>query len=181
MVCKFVDAGTFAPNSHAMTMADRIRYLLELRETNPSELSLRAGLSRGAIKTMLSRLDADERASVSADSLAKIAKAASVSIAWLINGEGAIDDRSPSRPEPGYRMTSLDAALAYHPNRWHPDTIAAAREMRLYRDPKLTPQKLEKMLDALDRTVRDMASHNDRAMADTAEILASEPEQLKTN
>lgn len=101
------------------TIPDRIRWILTTKKLSQRELSLRAGLSHGAVGYILR----SEGSSPEADTLKALAKAAGVSAPWLITGEGAPDateepQRHPANDtvpaatmgeRPGYDDTEADA------------------------------------------------------------------------
>jgi transcriptional regulator with XRE-family HTH domain len=75
----------------AMSLAERLKQVLELREVSASRLSLDAGLSRTALQKIIDR----GGARTSADTITRIARAARVNRTWLETGAGhpeAADD-----------------------------------------------------------------------------------------
>ncbi len=76
------------------TLRKRIEYILESRQKSLRQLCLDAGLAESTIGNALRREDSGKRVSFEGDTLAKVAKAASVDVGWLNTGEG--------KPEPDY-------------------------------------------------------------------------------
>lgn len=148
------------------SLAERLRYLLKLRDTNASALSEKAGLSRGAIRHMIARQSKSGDASARIETLRAIAKAAAVRPEWLIDGEGDPEDDSPkpaaeTAPPASTqddRISMIEAALVLYADRYHPETVRAARAMRMYRSPDLTREKLLRLLDILDKAIREVES-----------------------
>ncbi len=67
-----------------MTVVDRIRRLVQLSGTSARELSLKAGLSHGAVSWMLR----NPKNGVRESTITALAKATGASAAWLLTGEG---------------------------------------------------------------------------------------------
>lgn len=156
-------ARNHAPMPTFDTLAKRLQHVLKLRNTNASALSEKAGLSRGAIRHMIARDAKSGDASARIDTLRAIAKAADVRPEWLIGGEGEHEIQAVEAPQAAEpvasteeeRVSMIEAALVLFADRWHPETILAARSMRMYRGSNLTREKLIRMLDLLDKGVRE--------------------------
>lgn len=96
-------------------LSDRLRWILMQRGFKQRQLGVDAGLAASFISAYFTRAKIDPDASMSADNLAAIAKAARVSHRWLSTGEGSPDDRDgtgsseiarigqPSAPPPPIR------------------------------------------------------------------------------
>jgi transcriptional regulator with XRE-family HTH domain len=80
-----------------MSIADRIRRVLEVREWSARKLSEESGLAGSQISTVLKRLDKDPEA-IEVETVKAIAKGAKVAPDWLLTGRGD--------PEPGEDLPS---------------------------------------------------------------------------
>ena len=90
------------------TIPERIREILALREWNERELCRRSGLSEAHVNKLVQR----KAGRPSAETLVKIAEGASVSLLWLMTGDGPIEDtETPASPADGSRRR-LELALA---------------------------------------------------------------------
>jgi transcriptional regulator with XRE-family HTH domain len=80
------------------TLKDRILWILRHRGFAQRDLGTAADLAPSFISAYLQRAKSDPDASMSADNLSAIAKAAHVSLVWLSNGKGEPDDASLEQP-----------------------------------------------------------------------------------
>lgn len=101
---------------HAMdAVAERLRWVLDQLGISARDLSEKAQISPTHVSTILER----GGSRTAGTTLAKIAKAAGISLRWLITGEGIYTDRDPP-------------ALCDLPN-WH-ELLATAKTLGSYRD-----------------------------------------------
>jgi hypothetical protein len=127
-----------------MTFEERIAWILENRKLGQREWSLSAGLSKGYVSVLLTRLrrrpeqgpgEAEDLGRLDYDTIQKLATAANVSGTWLATGAGR-PEVEEAAPVPGgvplYRN---------HP-RW-PEFVQEARRLR----PTLRPATFDKLAD----------------------------------
>lgn len=169
------------------TLESRILWVVEHRaDGNQRELSRKAGLSEGYVGSLLTRLRKKPGAQVEGDSLAALARAANVSIGWLITGSGSPDVQVVRDGGAALRlMTGWEAAVhraaekaAFLPL-WVWERVGEIRNA--HAPSPLTPEFLvrtalyvydtagleEKAQLALDATRAEIAAHN-------ASVLAAE-------
>ena len=143
-------------------MARKVRAAIEESGLSLTRWAQEAGLSPQALSSFLTGLETGKRRSATIDTAEKLAKAMGCSIAELLGEAPPTPSAPPADPWP-----ELDAVLLYHPGRWHPDTIAAFRELRAYQGLGFAPQEIEKRLDELDEVIRrfldDKAKINKRS------------------
>ena len=71
------------------TLEDRLRWVMEHRKWSMSKWSIKAGFSeRSTLEKALKRMRDNPNASMSVDTLVKLANAAAVSVEWLATGKG---------------------------------------------------------------------------------------------
>ncbi len=75
-------------------LLERLDYAAK-RFGNARALAIEAGLSHAYLGTLMTRLRRNPQATMDAESAVKIAKAAGVSLVWLLTGEGPRDERVP--------------------------------------------------------------------------------------
>ncbi|EYF06039.1 helix-turn-helix domain-containing protein [Chondromyces apiculatus] len=129
-------------------------HALGLRGMTRLALEEEARLARG----YASRILKGERLKLSPELLRRIADALQVSYEWLATGRGSLDDLSspPPASASGARMQrsrafALEAALAYHQNKWSAPTVAAARAMASQPEgEELQPPEWTETLDAIE-------------------------------
>lgn len=83
-----------------MTLLARLEQVKTARGFSWDGWSVAAGLSRGYLRTLCTRLRADASHAADHDSLRRLAAAASVSVAWLEDGTGAMESGAPVVPDP---------------------------------------------------------------------------------
>lgn len=98
-----------------MTVVDRISRLVELSGMSARELSLKAGLSHGAVSWMLR----NPKNGVRESTIKAIASATGASAAWLLTGEGAPFASTDAVDEP----SGDDAVDAHRPRSESPSTF----------------------------------------------------------
>ena len=138
------------------TLAGRVLHGLELRHMTRLALEEEARLARG----YASRIVKGERLKLSPEIMRRIADALQISYEWLATGRGDINDRSAGPPPPPpptstaaqrSRGFPLEAALAYHQNKWSAPAVAAARAMVLQPDvDELQPPEWAEILDKIE-------------------------------
>ena len=136
------------------TLSERVAYALEQRRMSQQALENEARLSRGYI----SRVSRGERTKLSPEMLRRIADGLRVSYEWLATGRGAMDDLEAELPAaggsvraPDPRMQALEAAVAYHGNKWSAPAVAAARAMATAPDAEeLHPPEWAEVLDQIE-------------------------------
>ena len=138
-------------------IAERIREILTSQGISERELARRAHLkSEAHVGLLLAKLQKDPEA-VELRTLKAIAAGAGVSESWLISGVG--DAPSPVRTvELTPRYQNIEAAIAYHPGRWRPETIAAGRGMARDGEEDRPPKEWEELLDRLEAAIRGKGS-----------------------
>lgn len=129
------------------TLAARIALVLDKRQMSQHRLEYEANLSRGYV----SRILKGERHKLSPELLRRMADALEVSFEWLATGRGSIEggDLAPLGPTP--LSHPLEAAVAYHRNRWSAPAVAAARAFA--KNPEaagLEPPEWTDVLDQID-------------------------------
>lgn len=127
-------------------MAKRIRAAIEASGKSMREWAAAADVPQQTLSSALTGLESGTRRSLTLDTLEKIAAAMGCTVASLL-GEAVATASFEPWPE-------LEAALLYHPDRWHPDTVEAFRKLRAYKGKNFSPRELEKDLDAMDEIVR---------------------------
>lgn len=135
------------------SLSGRVLYALELRKMTRMALEEEAKLSRGYV----SRVIKGERLKLSPELLRRMSDALQISYEWLATGRGDINDWSPapasaSQP-PSQRSQSfaLEAAVAYHRNKWSAPAVAAARALSAQPDvAELDPPEWADLLDQIE-------------------------------
>lgn len=135
------------------TFGERFAWIFEHRGTNPSRLAKDAGLSRSHIRDWIKEEAAGKPISPTLGTLEAIARAGSVSVAWLMSGEGSPEEspqpasatvvRDEAPPGgvrqfgdlPGWAEAEAEAQRLYG-QLLPPSSWAAAREMRGAQWPK---------------------------------------------
>lgn len=155
-------------------MHDRLEYVSktsEARGVAQQKLCALAGLSAGWLSGALTRAKKDEGYKPDHKTLAKLAAAAGVSLAWLEDGEGSPEagvapaPRLPARTVPATTKPAelaLVEAFRRHPNRYSAeDFLAALRvvgadtEARLPNDREVAVVAMGRVLGAVARLRRD--------------------------
>ncbi|MBL8684398.1 MAG: helix-turn-helix transcriptional regulator [Myxococcales bacterium] len=120
------------------TLADRIQWVLKHRDVSATALSTKAGLAPGHVGHLLhGRVKNPQR-----DTLAAIAGAADVSMAWLVDGVGEPEPARPSTPEtptPSTELGSEGIPETLGAMRGYPDQERRARK-QLARDGADVPE-----------------------------------------
>lgn len=106
-----------SPPRPTRTLAERIEWILRRHGIGQRELSRRAGLDVAHIGQFLARARKDPNVSLNADTLAKVANGAKVSMRWLATGEGPPEDSAALRgvefaQEPGAAPPETPRELA---------------------------------------------------------------------
>lgn len=131
-------------------LARKIRAAISASGKSLSRWALEAQIPPQTLSALLSGLESGSRRSAHPDTLEAIARAMGCTVAELL---GEVAPPRPRATEPE-AWPELEAAILYNPNRWHPDTVAAFRQMRAYRGKGFSPRDLEKDLDGMDKVVR---------------------------
>lgn len=130
-------------------IARKVREAIAASGKSQNEWAKAAGISPAALSAFLRGFERGTRKSATIDTVQKIADAMGCPVSELMG-----DDSSPTSEPRSTPWPELDAALLYHPGRWHPDTVAAFRKLRAYQGLGFAPQEIEKRLDELDEVVR---------------------------
>lgn len=135
-----------APRS-TETLSERIAYALDLRQMSQKGLEDEARLSRGYV----SRILKGERLKLSPDLMRRIADTLRVSYEWLATGRGNLDETSPSPVRLVQLGFAIEAAIAYHGEKWSAPTLAAARAFAMTPEAQtLQPQEWADVLDQIE-------------------------------
>lgn len=131
-----------------MDLLQRIDWVMQQRGTNPNRWSEDAGLTRTHVRTMRSKLEKGRDPNPTRQTMESLARAANVSIAWLLTGHGAwepyegegaavqaqpSEPESPTPPPISDTITTLDATqdlinAAYNPERHKPSDVIPVEE-----------------------------------------------------
>lgn len=152
-----------APPRPLETLSERVAYLIDLRNMSRQGLEEEARLSRGYV----SRVIKGERLKLSPELLRRMADALQVSYEWLATGRGDLNDLSsvpfsalagspgspgsPAQPARRPKTFNLEAAIAYHREKWSAPALAAARAMAAGPDAEeLEPPEWAEVLDQVE-------------------------------
>lgn len=146
------------PESHPVFRG--LQWILENRRDPDGKLfsmrglSLAAGLTAGHLEQILKGRQSPD---IGLKVATAFARAANVRTGWLLTGEGP---REPFEGEPvrtvekPKRYPNLEAAIAYHLERWTPATVAAARAMALDSETDRTPPEWRSILDNIQGALK---------------------------
>lgn len=133
----------------------RIEFIQTLhRWTSARGISKEAALHPSQLGQMLrrARLDPDGPVTFEAHTLAKIARAAGVSLIWLQTGQGSHDQDDSTFAEGSWSNLEKCLRMAANRGRWSRHTIATARSTD-YITEDLTPDKWSELLDKIETVV----------------------------
>ena len=191
-----VNAGAIVPASHwdypcgvAPPIVQRLELLLKRTGWSQRELSRRAGLGETHVNLIIRSATKDPESTVELRTLAAIATAAGVSLAWLATGEGSPDadddTRGPSASEShvphhsnavGWEDAQREAARR-HPNipawAWEQAGRSAPAHLRSIVTPDQVVKLARMALELADPAVMErLLSERDRRLAELEAQLA---------
>jgi len=134
---------------------DRAKALRKRRGLTQEEAARRSGVLD---RTEIVRIESGANKARTERILSGLARAYSVpqlGLSAYLRGERTIDDLvSGATDEPGYtRVGNLESAIAYHEDRWHLATIAAARAMAMSTKTDPPPSEWAVILDRLEKAI----------------------------
>lgn len=152
------------PVKMAQARAARVRLALEHSELDANEADRRANASTG----YTSRLATAARRSPDAAIVRRLAGVMGVRYEWLMFGEGTMTHEANQTPPQVASFPSkpaLDAVLLVHADekeRWSNSTVGAARSLAVDLPPKVWPDFLDRLEEALRPIVEKYRAHPQR-------------------
>ena len=131
------------------TFGARVKAARLAKGWSQRKLEREGKLSKGYV----SRIESDARGERPGPELvADIARALGVDRDELAHGTDA--ETAPARSvEKAPRYQNIEAAIAYHPSRWSPETLAAGRGIARDGDEDRPPKEWEELLDRLEAAI----------------------------